>query len=95
VNEHEKAGGDDEHIEKVRRRAHAIWLDEGMGHGRDQEHWHQAEQEITAEEAAAASPKADEPAPQPPMAKGASESSAKGGVTQFAEAIPAKPVSAG
>jgi len=62
MDEHEAAGGDDEHIEKVRRRAHAIWLDEGMAHGRDQEHWHQAEQEIAAEEAERASPsKAVEP----------------------------------
>jgi hypothetical protein len=62
MDEHEKnAEGDDAHIEKVRRRAHAIWLDQGMVHGRDREHWHQAEQEIAAEEAERATPKAVDP----------------------------------
>jgi hypothetical protein len=62
MDENEKsAEGDDAHIEKVRRRAHAIWLDQGMVHGRDQEHWRQAEQEIAAEEAERATPKAIEP----------------------------------
>lgn len=89
MNEHEKAGGEDEHIEKVRRRAHAIWLDEGMAHGRDQEHWHQAEQEITAEEAEGVSPKAGEAAS--PAAKSAEASPVKGPV---APATPAKPLAA-
>ena len=44
MDEHEKDAGADDHIEKVRRRAHAIWLDQGMVHGRDEEHWHEAEQ---------------------------------------------------
>ena len=62
MDDHEKdAEGDHDHIEKVRRRAHAIWLDQGMVHGRDQEHWHEAEREIAAEEAAGASPKSVEP----------------------------------
>ena len=46
----EVAGVEDEHMEKVRRRAYAIWLDEGMVHGRDEEHWREAEREIAAEE---------------------------------------------
>jgi len=74
------AAGDDDHIEKVRRRAHAIWLDQGMLHGRDQEHWHEAEQEIAAEEAKAASldtlPKAIEPIESP--VKSGGELSVKG-----------------
>ena len=73
MDEHEKnAEGDDAHVEKVRRRAHAIWLDQGMVHGRDQEHWHQAEQEIAAEEAERATPKAVEPTES--SVKGAGES---------------------
>ncbi len=62
MDEHEgDAGGDDDHNEKVRRRAHAIWLDQGMVHGRDQDHWREAEQEI-AEEAERASPQTVGPA---------------------------------
>jgi hypothetical protein len=72
----EDAGAGDDHIEKVRRRAHAIWLDQGMVHGRDQEHWHEAEREIEAEEAGSASPKAVEPTESP--VKGAVESPVKG-----------------
>jgi hypothetical protein len=87
MNEHEKTGGDDEHLEKVRQRAHAIWLDEGRVHGRDQEHWHQAEQEITAEEAAGASPKAGA------TAKDAGGSPVKGAIGQTSEPNPPKPAS--
>ncbi len=46
----EVVDSDDDHTAKVRRRAYAIWLDEGMAHGRDEEHWRQAEREIAAEE---------------------------------------------
>jgi hypothetical protein len=53
--------GDTDHIEKVRRRAHAIWMDQGQVHGRDAEHWYEAEREIAAE--AAAKEKANGPAP--------------------------------
>jgi|BogFormECP04_OM1_1039644.scaffolds.fasta_scaffold20263_2 hypothetical protein len=50
MNENEKkTEAEADHIEKVRRRAYAIWMDEGQVHGRDHEHWHQAESEITAE----------------------------------------------
>ena len=44
--------------EKIRERAYAIWLDEGSIDGRDQEHWLEAEKEITKEEATA-EPKGD------------------------------------
>lgn len=30
----------------IRRRAHEIWAEEGYPHGRDREHWQQAEMEI-------------------------------------------------
>ena len=54
MNENEKkTEAEADHIEKVRRRAHAIWMDEGQVHGRDQEHWQQAESEIAAETSAA------------------------------------------
>jgi Protein of unknown function (DUF2934) len=39
--------------EKIRRRAYAIWFDEGCADGRDQEHWLEAEKEIAEEETAA------------------------------------------
>jgi Protein of unknown function (DUF2934) len=39
--------------EKIRRRAYAIWFDEGCVDGRDQEHWLEAEKEIAKEESAA------------------------------------------
>ena len=56
----DKKEGDADHIERVRRRAHSIWMDEGQVHGRDHEHWHQAEREIAAETSAHA-PAAAEP----------------------------------
>lgn len=37
----------DYHV-KITRRAHEIWEAEGRPHGRDQEHWRQAEAEIRA-----------------------------------------------
>ena len=52
-----KTEGDADYVEKVRRRAYAIWMDEGQVHGRDQEHWHQAESEIDAETGAPNAPK--------------------------------------
>jgi Protein of unknown function (DUF2934) len=57
----DKNEGDADHIERVRHRAHAIWMDEGQVHGRDHEHWHQAEREIAAETGAHAPPAAAEP----------------------------------
>ncbi len=57
----DKNEGDADHVERVRRRAHAIWMDEGQVHGRDHEHWHQAEREIAAEKSAHAPPAAADP----------------------------------
>ena len=37
--------------ERFRARAHEIWEREGRPEGRDLAHWHQAEAEITAEDA--------------------------------------------
>lgn len=34
--------------QRIRERAYAIWLEEGCPHGRDSDHWLQAEQDITA-----------------------------------------------
>jgi hypothetical protein len=75
MDDHETDAAADDHIEKVRRRAHAIWLDQGMVHGRDQEHWHEAEREIEAEEAGRGSPKAVDPTES--SVKGAGEPSVK------------------
>ena len=44
----EKAG---ELRDRIRDRAFAIWEHEGRPHGRDQEHWHAAQTELTAEPA--------------------------------------------
>jgi hypothetical protein len=52
--------------EKIRRRAYAIWFDEGCAGGRDQEHWLEAEKEIDMEEAAA---KVDRPSQKPAASK--------------------------
>jgi Protein of unknown function (DUF2934) len=38
---------------RVEERAYAIWNAQGRPHGRHEEHWHLAEREIAAEEAAA------------------------------------------
>ena len=38
--------------QRIRDRAYAIWLDEGRPHGRDADHWLQAERAILAEAAA-------------------------------------------
>jgi hypothetical protein len=38
--------------ERIRQRAYEIWQSEGHGHGRHEDHWHRAEREIAAEEAA-------------------------------------------
>ena len=39
---------------RIRRRAHEIWEREGRPHGRDAEHWRQAEREIDGEASAGA-----------------------------------------
>ena len=39
----------DERDQRIRDRAHAIWEAEGRPHGRDQEHWRQAAEEIARE----------------------------------------------
>ena len=95
MDDHDKdAEGGDDRIEKVRRRAHAIWLDQGMAHGRDQEHWHEAEQEIAAEEAEAASPKTLPKAIEPieSAAKSGGESSVRGAVEAPAKAAGGSPI---
>jgi hypothetical protein len=41
---------DDEALEhRIRERAFNIWLDEGCPDGRDQEHWQQAQRELSGE----------------------------------------------
>ena len=41
--------------ERIRQRAYQIWQSEGHAHGRHEDHWHQAEREIAAEETARSS----------------------------------------
>ena len=36
--------------DRIRERAYQIWLAEGQPHGRDKEHWAQAERELAAAE---------------------------------------------
>ena len=60
-----KTDAEADQIEKVRRRAYAIWMDEGQVHGRDQEHWHQAASEIDAETNAPNPPKPEPGIPRP------------------------------
>ncbi len=68
MSEHdEREHGAADRIEKVRQRAYAIWLDQGQAHGRDREHWLEAEREIDAEAAAVDAP-ISAPAPKAPEA---------------------------
>jgi hypothetical protein len=53
--------------ERIRRRAHEIWEQEGRPEGRDQEHWAQASREIEAESDGPATP---DDAPTPTAADG-------------------------
>lgn len=39
----------DHKVERVKTKAHEIWEREGRPHGRDHEHWRQAEAEVEAE----------------------------------------------
>lgn len=39
----------EDHLQKVRERAHALWEQDGRPHGQDAAHWAQAEREIAAE----------------------------------------------
>ena len=47
----EGADAASERDNKIRERAYWIWLREGLPHGREAEHWRQAEKEIDAENA--------------------------------------------
>jgi hypothetical protein len=71
--------------ERIRQRAYQIWQSEGHGHGRQDDHWHQAEREIAAEDAAG-SGKA------PRRATGSRSASA--GKSTAAKSVGAKPAEA-
>jgi hypothetical protein len=45
----------EERTRRIQDRAHAIWEREGRPHGRDAQHWSEAEREIAAEDDAQAS----------------------------------------
>jgi hypothetical protein len=51
---------------RVSERAYLLWLAEGRVHGRDLEHWRQAEREIAEEEARLAGALADRATPRTP-----------------------------
>jgi hypothetical protein len=36
-------------LERIRTRAYQIWEQEGRPHGRDREHWHEAERQLAVE----------------------------------------------
>lgn len=61
-----------ERHEQIRKRAHAIWEQEGRPHGREQEHWERAERELGPDAAplAAASLKKKAPSPRAIKAPG-------------------------
>ena len=42
--------------DRIRERAHALWLQEGQPSGHEQRHWEQASAEVDAEDAPAAEP---------------------------------------
>jgi N-acetylmuramoyl-L-alanine amidase CwlA len=46
----------DDRQHRIRQRAHAIWERHGRPDGADRDHWHQATQEIDAEDATAGQP---------------------------------------
>jgi uncharacterized protein YjbJ (UPF0337 family) len=48
----EAAAAADDRESKIRERAYRIWREEGSPEGRAHSHWHQAEKEVDAEEAA-------------------------------------------
>jgi hypothetical protein len=56
---------------RIKRRAHEIWEREGRPHGRDAEHWRQAEREIDAAASAVATEAAAVPGKAPPRTGGA------------------------
>lgn len=49
--------------EKIRQRAYELWEQDGAQHGRDQDYWHEAVEQIDAEERAAKAPPKKAPAP--------------------------------
>lgn len=73
--------------ERIRQRAYDIWEREGRPHGRDEEHWRMALDELVEEFSDARFTHAEPAAPAAGTAKPGGESSA--------EAQPSKPVSGG
>lgn len=50
---------EEDKIERIRRRAHAIWENEGRPEGRALEHWEKASQDIALEQEQGFEPEAD------------------------------------
>lgn len=51
----------DDRLERIRHRAHDLWEKAGRPHGRDVEHWAQAEREVSAEDGATGTTKRPTP----------------------------------
>ena len=62
--------------DRVRQRAHEIWLREGQPEGQDERHWAAAEAEIDAEAAAKPKKAAKTPAPNAELKKVAASKAA-------------------
>ena len=75
--------------ESIRARAYEIWEREGQPGGRDAEHWQMAVDELTAEAAKAAKPKAPRR-----TTKAAADKPAKAAADKSAKAPAAKPAAA-
>ncbi|WP_164876176.1 DUF2934 domain-containing protein [Falsirhodobacter deserti] len=71
---------DEERMQRVRDRAHALWEQAGCPDGQDMDHWSQAEREIAAE---------DDAEPSVPTKKGAGRGGRK--PTATAEEVAKKP----
>ncbi len=67
----------DDILERIRRRAHELWESEGRPHGRDSDHWTQAEAEIRGAGALEPTEKAAGSRKKPPISKATSKAAGK------------------
>lgn len=78
--------------QKIRERAHALWKSEGEPHGRDEDHWHRAAQEVDRETGTPGTAAPGEapaaPAARKPAAKPRKAAAAPSAPTESAEKTP-------
>ena len=90
----------DSREDRIRERAHQIWLNEGQPSGHEQRHWEQAAADVDAEDAKAKKPAAKRaPAAKKPAAPKADPKKASGAAVAVAKTSkdakkPAKPPTA-